>query len=60
MNQPLILVTGATGAVGTQTIRRLIDAGQRVRALVRDPTKAVGLGREVDIVVGDLADRELR
>jgi len=30
MNQPLILVTGATGAVGTQTIRRLVDAGQRV------------------------------
>lgn len=37
MNQPLILVTGAVGA---EAARQLIEAGERVRALVRDPTKA--------------------
>jgi uncharacterized protein YbjT (DUF2867 family) len=56
MAQRLVLVTGATGTVGTQTIRQLIDAGQRVRALVRDPAKAAKLDPRAEIVVGDLAD----
>ena len=32
-----ILVFGATGSVGGQVVERLVDAGARVRALVRRP-----------------------
>jgi len=35
MTLPLILVTGATGTLGTEMIRHLVKAGHRVRALVR-------------------------
>ena len=44
MTLPLILVTGATGTVGTEMIRHLVKAGHRVRALVRDRAKATKLG----------------
>lgn len=35
-----ILVAGATGGVGKRVVRRLIDRGYRVRALVRDSQRA--------------------
>lgn len=50
-----ILVTGATGTVGTQVVRQLVAAGERVRALVRDPAKAAKLGSPVEIAVADLS-----
>jgi len=56
MTLPLILVTGATGTVGTEMIRHLVKAGHRVRALVRDRAKATKLGPKVELVVGDLDD----
>jgi uncharacterized protein YbjT (DUF2867 family) len=52
----MILVTGATGTVGTALIPLLLERGDDVRVLVRDPR---GLGRarvEVRIALGDLAD----
>jgi uncharacterized protein YbjT (DUF2867 family) len=58
MTKPLLLVTGATGAVGSEVVRQLVEAGQRVRALVRDPTKAAKLGQTVELVQGDLAKPE--
>jgi uncharacterized protein YbjT (DUF2867 family) len=58
VTQPLILVTGATGTVGTETVRQLSEAGRPVRALVRDEAKAVKLGPSAEIAVGDLADPE--
>ena len=51
----MILVTGATGTVGTALLGPLLEAGQPVRALVRDPRR---LGRhrvDVQIALGDLA-----
>src|SRR5215210_85698 len=52
----MILLTGASGAVGSALLRRLLSAGRPVRCLVRDPRE---LGRErvrVSLVLGDLAD----
>jgi uncharacterized protein YbjT (DUF2867 family) len=51
----LILVTGATGYVGGRLVPRLLDAGYRVRCLVRDPNRLQGrswLGR-VEVLGGD-------
>jgi uncharacterized protein YbjT (DUF2867 family) len=52
----MILVTGATGTVGKALVPLLLERGDEVRVLVRDPR---GLGRarvEVRIALGDLAD----
>ena len=50
-----ILVTGATGNVGSLLIPSLTNLGADVRALVRDESKAQGLkDAGVEIVVGDL------
>ena len=50
-----ILVTGATGTVGTQVVSQLVERGADVRALVRDAGKA-RLPVGVDVVQGDLLD----
>jgi uncharacterized protein YbjT (DUF2867 family) len=50
-----ILVTGASGAIGRQVVQQLVDRGARVRALVRDPSKA-DFPSAVDVVQGDLLD----
>ena len=50
-----ILVTGATGNVGSLLIPNLTNLGADVRALVRDGSKAQGFKNAgVEIVVGDL------
>ena len=50
-----ILVTGATGNVGSILIPKLIAMGATVRALVRDESKAQGLrDAGVEVVIGDL------
>ncbi len=49
-----ILVTGATGNVGRHVVEQLLHAGQRVRALTRDPSKA-SLPDGVEVSAGDLA-----
>lgn len=52
-----VLVTGATGTVGTALVQRLHATGVRPRALVRDPERArARLGADVELAVGDLAD----
>ncbi len=50
-----ILVTGATGKVGSRLIKRLAQRGDHVRALVRDPTRASDLREaSIELVEGDL------
>ncbi len=50
----MILITGATGNSGRELVRQLVAAGQRVRALVRNPAKAADLkGPNVELAVGD-------
>ncbi len=52
----MILLTGATGTVGTALLRRLTAAQTPVRCLVRDPRR-LGVERvRVQIALGDLAD----
>lgn len=38
-----VTLTGATGFVGTQILRNLLERGHRVRAIVRDPTRLDGV-----------------
>ena len=56
----MILATGATGKSGREIVKQLSQAGAQVRALVRDPTKAVWLGElpGVEVVQGDLGQPE--
>ena len=52
-----VLVTGATGFVGSAVLRALLDAGQAVRALVRAGSDRRNLeGLDVEPVEGDLGD----
>lgn len=50
------LITGATGFVGWHVARKLIERGQRVRALVRPSSRLREL-EGVEPVTGDLRDR---
>jgi|SRR6185437_491449 len=50
-----VLVTGATGKVGSRFVSRLLAKGYDVRVLVRDAAKASALAeRGAGIVIGDL------
>jgi uncharacterized protein YbjT (DUF2867 family) len=49
----MILVTGATGTVGREVVPQLVAAGERVRAMTRDPKKA-DFDPKVEVVAGDL------
>ena len=52
-----ILVTGATGKVGSRFVPRLLTKGYDVRVLVRDATKAANLAAlGAEIIIGDLFD----
>ncbi|MEU7603979.1 NAD-dependent epimerase/dehydratase family protein [Streptomyces sp. NPDC040724] len=49
-----ILVTGATGTLGSHVVERLRQSGQMVRALTRTPAETTGLPDDVEVVGGDL------
>jgi UDP-glucose 4-epimerase len=52
-----ILVTGATGKVGSRLARRLVQRGDEVRALVRDPARAADLREaRIELAEGDLLE----
>jgi uncharacterized protein YbjT (DUF2867 family) len=52
----VILLTGATGTIGTALLRRLTDGGEPVRCLVRDPRRLRDQRVRVQIALGDLAN----
>lgn len=52
-----ILVTAATGNIGSQVVQHLVSRGADVRALVRDPSKA-SFPAGVDVAKGDFLDVE--
>jgi dihydroflavonol-4-reductase len=54
-----ILVTGATGTVGSRLIPKLLAEGEQVRALVRDPESETALrlrAAGAELAVGDLTE----
>ena len=52
-----ILVTGATGKVGSRLAKRLAERGHDIRALVRDRARAADLlGDGMELAQGDLLD----
>ena len=52
----MILVAGGTGTLGTQVVRLLVDRGQDVRVLTRDPARTAHLPDTVQTLAGDLRD----
>jgi dihydroflavonol-4-reductase len=55
----MILVTGGSGFVGSAVVRRLLNAGHAVRALVRPTSSRVNLADpRLEIAEGDLRDSE--
>ena len=59
--RPDVLITGATGFIGSHLATRLATDGRRVRCLVRAPSSPVATSylREAgaELVIGDLTDR---
>jgi nucleoside-diphosphate-sugar epimerase len=54
-----ILVTGATGKVGSRLAKRLVQRGHTVRALVRDVARASDLREAgIELAVGDLLQQD--
>lgn len=54
-----VLVIGATGRTGREVVLKSLEAGYRVRALVRDELRArASLGSEVTLIVGDVRTGE--
>jgi uncharacterized protein YbjT (DUF2867 family) len=57
MTEPLILLVGATGQVGSRVAAKLVARGARVRVLARNVDAATALlGLDVEIVRGDLME----
>lgn len=52
----MLLLTGATGRVGSALLPRLTARGEAVRCLVRDPRRLGPARVRVQIALGDLAD----
>jgi uncharacterized protein YbjT (DUF2867 family) len=52
----MLLLTGATGLVGSALLRRLLAGGNPVRCLVRNPRRLGAQRVRVQIALGDLTD----
>lgn len=54
----MILVTGATGNVGSQVVEQLLARGEKVRVFTRDEEKVSSLGNKVERSLGDFTQPE--
>src|SRR5688572_2351584 len=53
----MFIITGASGKTGSVVARTLLDAGEKVRVLARDPSRMKDLAdRGAEVVRGDLWD----
>ncbi len=55
LDQPTVLVTGATGFIGRRLVPELVDRGMKVRAMTRRPEQYDGPGQPVGADVHDRA-----
>jgi dTDP-L-rhamnose 4-epimerase len=55
----VILVTGGTGFIGSHIVQQLLDDGHRVRVLDAREGHASAWLDDVELVIGDVRDREL-
>ena len=54
----MILITGATGNVGSQIVQQLLAQGRKVRAFTRDTAKISPLASQVEVALGDMTQPE--
>lgn len=54
----MILITGATGHIGSELVQQLSDSGQPLRVLTRDSRKVMHLNPRIERAVGDLNQPE--
>jgi uncharacterized protein YbjT (DUF2867 family) len=52
----MLLLTGATGSIGSRLLPLLLEAGEDVRCLVREPRRLGQRRVDVQIALGDLGD----
>lgn len=58
VGRPPVLVTGGAGFIGSHLVRRLLDAGQRVRVLEHPRARITLLPLDqIELVQGDIRDR---
>src|SRR4029453_13947257 len=56
-HRDILLVTGASGFVGSAIANAARAAGYRVRVLVRGSSPRTNIAREDEVIVGDICDR---
>ncbi len=52
----MLLLTGATGSIGSQLLPMLLEQGEQVRCLVREPRRLGAHRVDVQITMGDLGE----
>jgi uncharacterized protein YbjT (DUF2867 family) len=52
----MILITGASGNVGSELVKQLSAKGVETRVITRDKSKLKGLAANVDVVEGEITD----
>ena len=55
-HRPLVLVTGATGAIGPLVVEAFLAAGYSIRTLSIDPPPAGAWPEDVETLIGDITD----
>jgi uncharacterized protein YbjT (DUF2867 family) len=54
---PVIVITTPTGQIGRQVLGNLLDSGEQLRVIARDPSKLpAGVRKDLDIVEGSHGD----
>jgi (4-alkanoyl-5-oxo-2,5-dihydrofuran-3-yl)methyl phosphate reductase len=52
----MILITGATGNVGSELVEQLSAIGESLRVVTRDKSKVANLDTNIECVIGDISD----